>query len=72
MVWKLGGNFNLKGIASFTVEPKIYEEFERIIPSNTKSRVIEFLIKGFLEKTKSEQKSILAQIHAKSAKNGDY
>lgn len=56
----------MKGTASFTVEPKIYEEFEKIAPSNTKSQIIEFLIKEFLAKTKSEQKSILAQIHAKT------
>jgi len=47
----------------FTIEPEVYENFEKIIPSNTKSRVIEFFIIEFLRKTKSEQASILAQIN---------
>jgi len=56
---------HLKGIVSFTIETKIYEQFQKIVPSHVKSKTVEFLIKEFLNKKKSEKATILSQIHGK-------
>ena len=59
---------HLKGIVSFTINTKTYEQFQKIVPSYAKSQTVEFLIKEFLNKKDSEKATILSQIHAKKTK----
>jgi len=55
----------LKGIVSFTVDTKIYEQFQTIVPSYAKSQTIEFLLREFLNKKSPERVSILSQACSK-------
>lgn len=40
----------MKGITSFTVEPRIYEKFQKLVPLKERSATIEQLIIEFLDK----------------------
>lgn len=40
----------MKGIVSFTIDTKVYEKFQEVIPSNKKSKTVEKLIIQFLNR----------------------
>jgi len=67
----LGDVVHLKGLLSITIDTKLFEQFQKDIPDNKNSKIIEYLIRDFVSKKKTEQLAIIAQVNAKKNNQGN-